>query len=112
MKIAAGFIYLLWTVIYLSPFVPGNALWYGLDKAVQSLFVGVLCYFIQEQCKNENEKLFFEYVKWLSIASALYLLACMYYGVSFAIFNTPIFAYITGITLIVFMVHCALKKHD
>lgn len=113
MKIAAGFLYVIWTIIYLSPLVPGKPIWYAIDRDIQILFIGILCYFLYKSRENtDEESLFFLYLAALCVFGGIYLLACLFLGVSFAIYNTPVFAYITGITLIVFMVHCALKKHD
>jgi hypothetical protein len=111
MKIAAGFLYVLWTVVYLSPAVPGNAYWYAADKVVQTAFVGVLAYFLEQAKGNsENERLFFTYLKWLSLANAVYIAICAYKNYTFALYNTPIFAYVMGIGFVAFMVHCALLK--
>jgi hypothetical protein len=111
MKICAGFLYMLWTIVYLSPIVPGLPLWSGIDRAVQILFVGVLCYFLFKGKPNTpSETLFFQYLTAAGLIGGLYVLACILFGVSFALFNTPIFAHIAGLTLIGFVVHCAIKK--
>lgn len=113
MKIAVGFSYVLWMVIYLSPLVPGNEFWYGMDKIMQTAFVGALSYFLQSNKKNtDNERLFFEYLTFLSLANAIYLAFCLYKNTSFAIYNTPIFAYVMGIGFIAFLVHCAINKKE
>ena len=111
MKIAAGFLYVLWNIVYLSPIVPNTKFWHGSDKIMQSLFLSVLCYFIQNyKNNNENERLFFEYLKWLSLANSIYLGFCMGMGKTYALLNTPIFAYILGIGFFTFLLHRALNK--
>jgi len=62
------------------------------------------------QNNTENEKLFFIYIKYLSIANCIYIAVCAYKETSFAIYNTDLFAYIMGIGLVVFLIHCAKKK--
>ena len=111
MKIAAGLLYMLWTIIYLSPIVPSLPLWSGIDRAVQIIFIGVLCYFLFKGEQNtDDETLFFQYLTAAGIIGGIYTLACILLGVSFALFNTPIFAHIAGISLIGFVIHCAIKK--
>ena len=111
MKIAVGFLYVLWNVVYLSPLVPGNDLWYGIDKICQLLFVSALCYFIEQNKKLlENERLFFEYLKWISLANGIYTGFCMYKDLTFVIYNTPIFAYIMAVGFLAFLIHCAINK--
>lgn len=111
MRIFAGFIYIVWNIVYLSPFIPGTALWFGLDKIMHCLLVGTLCYFLQQDDGLKySEKLFFEYLTFLSIANGLYLGYCIYADKTFKLYNTPLFAYILGIGFVVFLFHCAYKK--
>lgn len=111
MKIAVGFLYMLWMVIYLSPMIPATPLWFGLDKAVQTLFLGMLCYFLESnKSQTAEERLFFNYLKWISWANTLYLVICIHKDWTFKLYNTPIFAYIMGIGFIVFLIHCAKNK--
>lgn len=111
MRIAVGFIYVIWTIIYLSPFVPGNDFWYGVDKIVQTAIVGALSLFLSnDERRGEDERLFFSYLHWLSVAGVVYLIACLYYGKEFALYNTPLFAYILGVGFFAFMLHRAIKK--
>lgn len=111
MKIAVGFLYMLWMVIYLSPIIPGTNLWFGIDKTVQTLFLGMLCYFLENSKGHSyEERLFFNYLKWISWANALYLAICLWKDLTFKIYNTPIFAYVMGIGFIAFLIHCAKNK--
>jgi hypothetical protein len=113
MKIAVGFIYVLWNIVYLSPIIPNTRFWHGSDKIAQSLFLSCLCYFIQEYIRhNQNERLFFEYLKWLTFANSTYLSFCLIKDKTFAIYNTPIFAYILALGFIAFLIHCALNNKE
>ena len=111
MKTTAIFLYVFLSTLYLTPIADSSYFWGGLNLITQSAFICYLCYLNEDKEDNiEIERLLFIYVKWLSLANCLYILACMIRGKGFAIYNTDIFAYVTGIGFLVLMVHFALSK--
>lgn len=110
MRIAVSFLYVLFTLIYLV--YGGNTMiWGAFNICTHIGFVGYLCYLLKDmRVFREEERLFFTYLMWLSVANCIYILFCVIRGTSFAVYNTDIFAYITGIGFVVFLAHCALNK--
>lgn len=111
MKTAVLFLYVLCNIIYLSPIASSSMGWGAFNIITHIGFVGYLCYLLSSSMRNSKvEQLFFSYLMWLSVANCIYILFCAFREKNFALYNTDIFAYITGIGFIVFLVHCALNK--
>jgi len=85
--------------------------WGGVNIITQIGFIGYLSYLMESyQGNTENESLFFTYIKYLSIANCIYIAVCVFRDKNFVFYNTSLFAYIMGIGLVVFLIHCAKKK--
>lgn len=110
--IAVCFLYVLAQILYLSPYLPSTRFIYAFGIATHVAFVGYLCGLIQRRLEGitEDERLLIQYVKYLCVANVIYLFACAWKETSFAIYNTPLFAYILGIGFVSFLIHCAIKK--
>lgn len=115
MKIAACFIYVLLSILYLSINVPAEYLRIsgGINIITQIGFVGYLCHLMQiSKTSNKTERLFFTYLKYLSISNCLYILTCIIRGEYWSIYNTDIFAYIMGIGFFVFLIQVAYLNEE
>lgn len=111
MRIAACILYILAQIIYLLPMTPGNTQTFAFNIITHVAMVGFLCHVLSGvEGFAENERLLFWYIKYLSLFNCVYIGMCAVKNTSFAIYNTPLFAYILGIGFVSFMVHCALKK--
>lgn len=111
MKVAVCFIYVLMSIIYLSPIADGGRTWGGINLITQLSFIGYLCFLAEGIKQNtEIERLFFSYLKFLSIGNCIYILWCILRGKYWSIYHTDIFAYILGIGFLVFLLHFAIKK--
>lgn len=98
-------------VIYLMPWLPGTRVVHACGLITHVGMIGILFYWLSlVDGFTPNEKLFFQYGISLSAANCVYLIACAERGTSFAILNTPLFAYILGIGLIVFLIHCGIRS--
>lgn len=110
MRVIVCFLYVALTITYLA-FGDSSPFWGGLNIITNIGFVGYLCFLLKDiKVFTEDERLFFTYLQWLSVANCLYIFVCIIKDTSFAIYNTDIFAYIMGIGFVVFMIHCALNK--
>lgn len=119
MKNALCFLYVLITVVYLSPVADevivfgdrkyNNMVWGGIYLIANIGLIGALCHWLEPE-HTGNTKLMFQYLKWLSMANCIYIFICIFREKYVVIHNTGIFAYILAIGFITFLVHCALKK--
>lgn len=111
MRFAVCFLYILAQVVYLMPMMPGNRYTYAFNIITHVAMAGYLAGILSVvEGLSENERLMFQYIKFLSIANCIYIAVCAVKNTSFAIYNTPLFAHILGIGFVSFVVHCALKK--
>ncbi len=112
-KTAVCFVYILCSIIYLSPIAEGTRIWYAFNIITQIAFVGYLCY-LQSAVKNNSipERLFFGYLWRLSIANCIYIVICVWKDTYWSIYNTGVFAYILGISFVVLLIHIAIEQHN
>jgi len=109
MKVAACVSYVLILMIYFL-FDYGKY-WGDIYLQLQSLMIACLAYLQSLSVRNtEHERLLFGSIKYIAIADSLYTLACMINGKDFAIYNTNVFAYVMGISIVVILVHIAYDK--
>lgn len=108
MKFAFCFLYIVFQIIYLA-FSDGSREWGGFNICSHIAFVGLASYWLEE-CTIGNEKLVFQYVKWLSFANVLYITVCVFKDTYWIIYNTDLFAYIFGLGFLTFLFHCALNE--
>lgn len=109
-NIAACFLYVLCSIIYLH-FGEKTRAWGGFNIFTQFAFIGYLCYLAEQNLRStEFERLFFCYLKYLSVINCIYIVACVLKGRYWSIYNTDIFAYILGISVVVLLVHFAYIK--
>lgn len=109
MRIAICFLYLFLSILYLSPVADSSRLWGAINIVTQISFIGYLAYELQMVTRGD-ENLMFQYIKWLSIINCVYITVCLIKDKYWVYHNTGLFAYIAAIGLVVFLVHCALKK--
>jgi hypothetical protein len=110
MKIIVLSLYVLITIIYLSPIGDTSRLWKGIDLINHISCLGYLCYLMESHKRNSKaERLFFMYLKFLSIGNAIYIVWCLLRGSYWSIYHTDIFAYILGIGFIAFMFHLPIR---
>lgn len=110
MRIGVYFLYIALTIIYLI-FGDSSVLWGGVNIVSHIGFIGFLCHILSGVKKfSENERLFFSYLKWLSLANCIYIATCIVKDKTFAWHNTDIFAYVMGLGFVVFLVHCSQTK--
>ena len=85
--------------------------WGDVYLQSQCLMVGYLASVLSVQRSfKEYERLLFKFVSYIAFTDAAYTLVCMFKGSDFAIYNTNVFAYIIGISLVVLLVHIAVNK--
>lgn len=108
MKIAACFLYILCNMLYLV-FGDDSPAWGGFHLNTHVLFISFTTWQLWDKFKG-NERLFLQYVTFLSLADALYTTVCVFKDKYWVLYNTNIFAYILGIGFLVFLLHCALKN--
>lgn len=113
MKTAFCFLFVLLNVIYLTPIADNGRIWGGINLITLYAFIGYICMLVDKiKTLSENERLFFEYVKWMSWANCPYILVCMIIGKGFGIMHTDLFAYIIGVGFVAFLIHCALNNKE
>lgn len=113
MKSVVCFLFVLLNVIYLTPIADNGRMWGGINLITLYGFIGYLCLLVDKiKALNKNERLFFEYVKWMSWANCPYILVCIIRGKGYGLLHTDIFAYIIGIGFIAFLIHCALNNKE
>lgn len=84
--------------------------WDGINIITHVGFVVYVSYLLERNNSiGSDEQLLFSYVKYLSIGNIMYIITCMVREDYFAIYNTPIVAYILGIGFVSFIIHRALK---
>lgn len=106
MRKAVYFAYVALSLIYLA-FGDSSIIWGGVNIITQIGFVGFLSHIVQG--RDETERLFLLYIKWLSVVNCGYILVCMFITNKFVvIYNTDLFAYVLGIGFVVFLIHNAL----
>ena len=111
MRAAACFLYILCQIVYLLPVMPSTKIVYAFGICTHIAMVGFMAHMISGiKSFSENERLLFSYVKFLSIANVMYVIACAVKDTSFALYNTPLFAYILGFGFVAFLVHCAINN--
>jgi hypothetical protein len=111
MRIAICFVYILLQIVYLLPWLPGVPVVYAFGLITHIAMAGTLFYWLSTvEGFTPNERLFFQYGMALCAANCVYIFACAERGTRFALLNTPLFAYILGIGLISFIVHCGIRK--
>lgn len=109
MKSAVCFLYILAQIIYLTPYLPPTKIVYAFGLITHVAMVGYLCHLARLiPSLSESERLMFQYAKYLSLANVIYIVACAFKQENFALYNTPLFAYILGIGLLVFLLHVAI----
>lgn len=114
MKMAVCFTYVLLSLVYLSiddsTFLRISG---GVNIITQIGFIGYLSFLMEANKKNdENERLFFSYLKYFSIGNCAYVIACLIFGIDWSIYNTDLMAYLLGIGFVAFLIHLALKRND
>lgn len=110
MKIAAIFMYLLFCILYLS-IGDSSREWGGFNICTQLGFIGYLSFLMESNKKNtEIERLFFSYIKYLSIANCIYIVWCVFRGSYWSIYHTDVFAYILGICSIIMFLHAGINN--
>lgn len=108
MKFSICFLYVICQIIYLT-FSDGSRLWGGLNIGTHIAFIGYLCHTL-EKTHTGNEKLMFQYLKWVSIANCFYIGVCVWKDTYWVLYHTDLFVYIFGIGFLVFLIHAALKE--
>jgi len=112
MKIAVCFLYVLLSILYLSIETQYTRISGGINIITQIGFIGYLCYLAEMSKRNSVfERLFFSYIKYLSIANCIYIVWCIFRGSYWSIYNSDIFAYILGISFIVLLLHVGYETH-
>lgn len=112
MKIAVCFLYVLLSVLYLS-IGDSSREWGAVNIITQIGFIGYLCYLAEQSKRNSVfERLFFGYMKYLSIANCIYIIWCVFKGAYWSIYNTDVFAYILGISFVILLIHVAILQHN
>lgn len=111
MRIAFCFLYILLQIVYLLPWLPATPIVHAFGLTTHIAMAGLLFYWLSViEGFTGDEKLFFEYCTALSVANCVYIIACALKGTSFAIYNTPLFAFILAVACLVFVFHCGIKR--
>lgn len=108
MRLAVCFIYVFCQLAYLM-FQDGGRIWGGFNIITHISFVGYLCYLI-EQYTSGSERLFFIYLKYLSLINCLYIITCVVKGRYWSFNNIDFFAFVLGIGIAAFLIYRAFKK--
>ena len=116
MKIVVLFTYVLLFIAH-QMFGDNGYLWSGFYTVLHLLMVSALCHFEAISDKHEDERLFFNYISYLSLGNAIYTSICCVKnhlegksGAQWVIFHTDLSAWIIGLGFGIFLVHLALKK--
>lgn len=111
MKIAVSFLYVLLSILYLS-IGDSSRMWGGINLITHLAFIGWLCYLMEDNINNTvMERLFFSYLKYLSIANCVYIVWCVLNSTYWSIYHTDIFAYILGISFAVLLIHAGYESN-
>ena len=111
MKAAVAFIYVFLSILYLS-IGDSTRFWGGVNICTQISFIGWLCYLLESTENNTIlERLFFSYLKYLSIANCVYIVWCVLKGTYWSIYHTDVFAYILGISFVVLLMHAGYESN-
>lgn len=112
-KIAACFLYVVCSIIYLSPIATNTFAWGAFNVITQVAFIGYLSY-LQSVAKANTtvERLFYIYLYRLCIVNCIYVLACLWRGKDWSIYNTSVFAYILGVSFLILLIHIAILQHN
>lgn len=114
MRIAVLCTYILLSFTYLT-FGCNTKEWGALNIITHIGFIGYLCYLLEQvRLFPYSERLFFTYLKYLSIINCIYIVWCVFRGDSWSIYHTDVFAYILGICSAIFFMHIGFtkNKHD
>lgn len=84
--------------------------WGGLFILNMYLFVAFMSWIV-EGYLNEKDKLFFTYIKFISLAQAIYVITCYFMGRTWSLFHKDITATIIGIGFATFLLHTAFKHN-
>ena len=110
MKAHILFAYFIFQIIYLIHTDGGRA-WCGFNLASHMLLIAYLCHLVQGiKSLSEKDKLIFTFAKYALFANSVYTIVCVFMDSYWAIYQTDIFAYIIGISLVVLLVHIAVNK--
>lgn len=107
MKIAVCVAYVVLQFVYLS--IGDGRIWGGVNIITHIAFVGYLCHLLHGHV-NETERLFFSYLKWLSLFSSLYIVACMLRNTYWILYNTSVMALVMGISFMALLITVAIKR--
>lgn len=111
MKSAVCFSYLFLCLAYLL-FGDSSIIWGGINIITQTAFIGFISYFLKStKTIQSHEIIIFDYVMWLSIVNSFYIAICMFRNKFWVIYQTDIFAYIMGITIVVLLGHIGYNKN-
>lgn len=104
---------MLCNLIYLSPMATNTFAWGAFNIISQIGFIGYLS-FLQSGCRANTkvERLFYTYLYRVCIVNCVYVLACLFRGKDWSIYNTSVFAYILGVSFLVLLIHSAILKHN
>lgn len=109
MKVAALFFYVLLFISH-QLFGDNGLLWSGFYTVLHLLMIGILCGFLSSYVKEEKERLFFIYIKYLSFANAIYTGICTFSNDQWVIKNTDVSSWIIGLGFVAFLCHLALRN--
>ena len=116
---AACFLYVLITIVYLSPIADyiivfgdkkyNNMVWGGIYLIANMGLISFLCHLAEYKQKG-NELLALQYLKFLCLANCAYIIYCIFREKYVVIYQTGVFAYVMGLGFLSFLVHCAIRK--
>lgn len=109
MRIAVCIAYVIFIFLY---FLLDLGAWWGTTYiSIQALMIA---YVINEQKYGHTaiERQFFEYVKYIAIADAIYTITAHINGKDFVYHNNNVFAYIMLIGMCAIVVHFAVNKDN
>lgn len=112
LKIAACFIYVLCTIVYVT-YATKTLLWFGFGQCTVLGFICVLGLFcISNKPVSKLEKLFLGYCIGMTFGRFVYTFYCVHMEDALVIYNTDVFNFIVYITFFILLGHCAVYRKN